>query len=63
MYAIGECGGAMEEGTCPECKSKIGGTCHKLLENNTLAAEMDGAKFAAWSDQANMDNYELDDIL
>ncbi|XP_064610398.1 NFX1-type zinc finger-containing protein 1-like [Liolophura sinensis] len=63
VYAIGDCGGAMEEATCPECKSKIGGTCHKLLRDNTLASEMDGAKFAAWSDQANMNNYDIDDLL
>ena len=24
VYCIGECGGAMEESKCPECKEKIG---------------------------------------
>lgn len=28
LYAIGECGGAVEESKCPECGSKIGGTRH-----------------------------------
>ena len=27
-YAIGECGGAMEESKCPECGAKIGGQSH-----------------------------------
>ena len=34
IYAIGECGGATEESKCPECKAKIGGTSHKLLDSN-----------------------------
>ena len=59
IYAIGECGGAMETGTCPVCKSVIGGTNHKLEEGNELAPEMDGARHAAWSEQANLQNYEL----
>ncbi|KAJ3662954.1 hypothetical protein Zmor_007268 [Zophobas morio] len=58
-YAIGECGGAMEEAVCPECKAKIGGRHHTLTAGNTVATEMDGARFGAWSDAANMANYEL----
>ena len=57
VYVITECGGAMEESQCPECKERIGGTRHRLLESNRLAPEMDGARHAAWSDQANMGNY------
>ncbi|XP_077298494.1 NFX1-type zinc finger-containing protein 1-like [Arctopsyche grandis] len=52
-YCIGECGGAMEESKCPECGCKIGGTHHRLLDNNQLAPEMDRASHAAYSDFAN----------
>lgn len=60
IYAIGECGGAMQESKCPECAETIGGARHQLRGDNSLATEMDGAQFAAWSDQANMANYDLD---
>ena len=43
VYAIGECGGATQEGTCPECGARIGGTSHRLLETNRIATKMDGA--------------------
>ncbi|KAL3275522.1 hypothetical protein HHI36_020281 [Cryptolaemus montrouzieri] len=59
MYAIGECGGAMEVSKCIECKAPIGGTSHQLLSTNMLAPEMDGARHPAWSDTANMANYVL----
>ncbi|XP_067652457.1 NFX1-type zinc finger-containing protein 1-like [Haliotis asinina] len=59
VYAIGECGGAMQEGKCPECSETIGGSRHQLREDNSLATEMDGAQFSAWSDQANMANYDF----
>lgn len=62
VYAIGECGGAMEKSTCPECKADIGGTNHALIQGNAVASEMDGAQHAAWSDVANMANFELMDI-
>lgn len=63
IYAIGECGGAMEEGRCPECGSRIGGRSHALLGDNRVATEMDGARFGAWSNEANnFRNYELDDF-
>ena len=58
IYAIGECGGAMQRGTCPECGAVIGGASHRLEEGNELAPEMDGARHAAWSEQANLLNYE-----
>lgn len=59
-YCIGECGGAMQESKCIECKESVGGSRHKLLPNNQLAREMDGARYAAWSDTANnMRNFEL----
>ena len=64
VYAIGECGGAMETSKCPECKAVIGGTRHKLVEGNQLASEMDNAQYPAWSEQANLANYgNLDEIV
>eukprot|EP00118_Oscarella_pearsei_P002948 m.12348 g.12348 ORF g.12348 m.12348 type:complete len:1904 (+) comp23991_c0_seq1:48-5759(+) len=54
VYAIGDCGGANEGGKCPTCKAAIGGQNHGLAPGNQLAPEMDGAKYAAWSDEANM---------
>lgn len=62
-YAIGECGGAMQESKCPECGAKIGGTNHALLSTNRFAPEMDGAAHPAWSNAANMDmrNFHFDD--
>ncbi|XP_054836957.1 NFX1-type zinc finger-containing protein 1 [Eublepharis macularius] len=53
IYAIGDCGGAMEESRCPECREVIGGTNHRLDPSNQLASEMDGAAHPAWSDTAN----------
>lgn len=48
IYAIGECGGAMQLGKCPECKSTIGGGSHRLHDGNAVATEMDGATAPAW---------------
>ena len=62
IYCIGECGGAMEEAKCPECGAKIGGQSHTLTEGNELAPEMDGARHAAWSEAANMGNFDLDHL-
>lgn len=56
-YAIGECGGAMEESKCNECGARIGGGNHQLLENNAHSSEMDGSSHAAWSEAANLANY------
>uniref|UniRef100_A0A8C0BC21 Zinc finger NFX1-type containing 1 n=1 Tax=Buteo japonicus TaxID=224669 RepID=A0A8C0BC21_9AVES len=53
IYVIGDCGGAMERSTCPECHAVIGGTNHTLDSTNSLASEMDGATHAAWSETAN----------
>ena len=33
---------------------------HTLRSDNSLAPEIDGAQYAAWSDQANMGNYQFD---
>uniref|UniRef100_A0A8C0EA36 Zinc finger NFX1-type containing 1 n=1 Tax=Bubo bubo TaxID=30461 RepID=A0A8C0EA36_BUBBB len=36
IYVIGECGGAMERGRCPECQAVIGGADHALDSTNSL---------------------------
>lgn len=64
IYAIGECGGANERGQCPECRADIGGVSHRLAEGNTVAGEMDGARYAAYSEEANnMANFDLNNII
>lgn len=62
VYAIGDCGGAMELSQCPECKAAIGGTNHILTQDNGLAGEMDGAQHPAWSNAANLINFNPRDI-
>jgi hypothetical protein len=37
MYVIGECGGAMQRGRCPECGSTVGGAHHQLESSNSRA--------------------------
>lgn len=34
VYTIGECGGAMQVSTCPECGEAIGGQSHELVSRN-----------------------------
>lgn len=64
MYAIGDCGGANQRGKCPECRADIGGMQHRLAEGNSLAPEMDGARFAAYSEEANnLMNFDLGNLL
>ena len=58
VYCITECGGATMESTCPDCKAMIGGTSHRLRADNRLAPEMDGARHAAFSDAANLFNFD-----
>ena len=53
IYAIGECGGAMETAHCPECGTSIGGQSHRLVEGNVVATEMDGARHASWPTHAH----------
>lgn len=59
IYCITECGGAMVEARCPVsgCGEIIGGQNHALRSDQALATEMDGARYAAWSDQNNMANF------
>ena len=58
IYAIGDCGGATQTGECPDCGSLIGGTGHRLETGNTHAGEMDGSQHAAWSEGANLANFD-----
>ena len=62
LYNIGQCGGAMEQGTCPECKSAIGGSNHCLLDSNTHDGTVDGSSHPAWSEGANLQNFDLNDL-
>lgn len=62
IYVITECGGAMQVGKCNECGAEIGGNNHRLLSDNSLASEMDGARHAAWSEGANLANFDLNDL-
>lgn len=48
VYAIGDCGGAMQQSKCPECGLAIGGDNHRLVSGNRVAPEMDGATVPAW---------------
>ncbi|GFS40184.1 NFX1-type zinc finger-containing protein 1 [Nephila pilipes] len=59
VYCITECGGAMQESCCNECGAKIGGSNHRLLSDNRIATDMDGATQSAFSDAMNMDNYRF----
>ena len=62
-YCIGECGGAMQEAKCPECGATIGGRSHTLRSDNQLAPEMDGAQHPAWSQLANLANFDPDQFM
>lgn len=62
FYCIGECGGATEESKCPECQATIGGTRHTLARGNRHAGEIDDSSHAAWSDAANLQNFDPDDL-
>ncbi|WAR28366.1 ZNFX1-like protein [Mya arenaria] len=63
VYCIGECGGANQKSKCPECGVEIGGERNQLTTGNTIAPEMDGARFAAYSDEANnLANFNFNDL-
>eukprot|EP00899_Mesostigma_viride_P026981 jgi/Mesvir1/7468/Mv25119-RA.2 len=47
-YAIGDCGGAMQEARCPTCGRAIGGRQHRLRADNQNALDIDGAEEPAW---------------
>lgn len=40
VYIIGDCGGAMQRSTCPECGAGVGGEHHQLLRGNRLATDV-----------------------
>jgi hypothetical protein len=40
LYAIGECGGAMQQSVCNECGAVIGGTHHALVSDNSAVADV-----------------------
>ena len=42
VYAIGECGEALETAQCPECPEIVGGVRRRLVGTSTQALEMDG---------------------
>ncbi|XP_021348896.1 NFX1-type zinc finger-containing protein 1-like [Mizuhopecten yessoensis] len=48
VYAIGDCGGATTQGTCPECHAAIGGVSYRLQSGNAFAPEMDSAAAPAF---------------
>eukprot|EP00741_Cyanophora_paradoxa_P006225 tig00000114_g6037.t1 len=48
-YFIGECGGAMQVSTCIDCGARVGGSGHRILEDNAFAGNMDGSDRPAWS--------------
>jgi hypothetical protein len=39
IYAIGECGGAVEVGQCNDCGEAVGGTSHSLLLNIMISTD------------------------
>ena len=47
IYAVGECGGPMQQAACPRCGNTIGGLQHRLATGNEHAG-FDGAGNAAW---------------
>ena len=48
IYTVGDCGGAMERGVCPECGAKIGGEQHRAEPGNAVRLDVDGAAAPAW---------------
>jgi hypothetical protein len=59
IYAIGECGRAMEQSNCPECNATIGGASHALVSGNRVASEMDGAQESEVNNVLNFDLMHL----
>ena len=62
FYCIGECGGAMQRSKCPECGAVIGGQQHTLETGNVHAPEMDDSQYPAWSETANLANFDLNQL-
>jgi hypothetical protein len=55
-FAIGNCGGAIMESTCPECNAKIGGTGHKLKHGKALGDVTGGDADALFQASVLVDN-------
>ena len=53
----------MQTSRCPECGSQIGGQHHQLLASNQHAGEFDDSRHAAWSEGANIQNFDLDNLM
>ncbi|KAI6651709.1 NFX1-type zinc finger-containing protein 1 isoform b precursor [Oopsacas minuta] len=52
LYGIGDCGGAVVEAKCNECGAKIGGTGHRVQDNNAYAGpDMGGNIVPSWPGQ------------
>ncbi|KAJ3021022.1 hypothetical protein HKX48_009341 [Thoreauomyces humboldtii] len=39
LYTIGECGGAMQTSSCPECGATVGGSSHRVRDDNNVATD------------------------
>ncbi|KAI9023104.1 hypothetical protein CLU79DRAFT_750289 [Phycomyces nitens] len=50
-YFIGDCGGATEVSSCPQCGETIGGLHHKVVDSNRFYGEFDGSNGPAWPGQ------------
>ncbi|KAI7848410.1 hypothetical protein BDC45DRAFT_523409 [Circinella umbellata] len=50
-YFIGDCGGATQISSCPQCGAVIGGLQHKVVESNRFYGEFDGSFKPAWPGQ------------
>ena len=48
----------MQQARCPECNATIGGTNHALHHGNVHAPEIDNSRHAAWSEGANLQNFD-----
>ena len=52
IYGIGDCGGAVMEAKCNECGARIGGSGHRVQDNNTYAGiDMGGNTVPSWPGQ------------
>ena len=52
----------MQSAHCPECGVEIRGQQHRLASGNQHAPEMDGSRHAAWSEAANLANFDPDQL-
>ena len=52
LYGIGDCGGAVMQSKCNECGATIGGTGHRVQDNNMYAGpDMGGNTVPSWPGQ------------